>query len=276
MACFGGDTVYAALAASFWSDHVRLVTPIGNDFPGAHLKKLQLSGWDLSGMPQRDIPTTRNWIVYEYDGMRTWIIRSDPDDFYELSPIPADVPPAYQNARAFLILAMDLTAQMELTPYLKSLGAVIALDPQEDYIVGNQDQIFNMLSQVDIFLPSQEEVHRLLGHRDYMRAGREFAEYGSGTVIIKMGEEGALIYDNAADKFWNIPVYPTAAQDTTGAGDSFSGGFMAMYIRSGDLWKSGLAGAVSASFAIEGFGATHVFDVTRQSAHQRLQEMLSQ
>ena len=226
-------------------------------------------------MPLRSLPTIRNWIVYEYDGRRTWITRSNPDDFFELSPRPVDIPSAYLAAKSFLVLAMDLAAQETLAPFLKSLGSVVCLDPQEDNILGNQERVFKILSSVDIFLPSQEEVHRLLGHRDYERAAREFVQYGPKIVGVKMDEQGSLIFDSERDQFWKIPIYRTCVQDTTGAGDSFCGGFMAMYMKSGDLYKSGLAGAVSASFAVEAYGTAKLFDVKREEAEQRLEELLS-
>ncbi len=276
MASFGGNTIYASLAASYWSDHVRLVAPIGIDYPDTHMKKLREVGWDLSGMPLRNIPTTRNWVVYEYDGRRTWIIRSNPEHFHDLSPLPHDIPESFLRAKSFLIMGMELSAEESLAPFLKSLGSVVCFDPQEDNMIGNQDRVFRLLKSVDIFLPSQVEVHRLLGHNDYECAAREFVKQGPKIVVIKMGGQGSLIYDSEQDQFIQIPIYPTEVKDTTGAGDSFCGGFMAMYIKTNDLRKAGLAGAVSASFAIEGLGITDIFNVTRQDAETRLNTMLFQ
>jgi ribokinase len=61
--------------------------------------------------------------------------------------------------------------------------------------------------------------------------------------------------------------------DTTGAGDAFCGGFMAMYTLTSDLYNAGLAGAVSASFAVEDFGLSHMFDVTPKQALNRFIEL---
>ena len=275
MACSGGDTIYAALAASYWNDRVQFVAPIGSDFPKENIEAFTRSGWCTDGMPERPLPTIRSWVVYENDGRRTWIPRSDPTDFYSLSPVPGDIPDTFLKAKSYLILAMDLQAQVELAPFLRSLNAIVALDPQEDNIVGKKDIVFEMLKSIDIFLPSQEEVHRLLGHRDYERAAREFSEHGSQIVVIKLGGDGSLIYDKGQQRYWHIPVYPTTVVDTTGAGDSFSGGFMANYVQSRDLQKSGLAGAVSASFAIEDFGNTHMLEVTPDMAERRFSELSS-
>jgi sugar/nucleoside kinase (ribokinase family) len=270
MACFGGDTIYASLAASYWIDQVQFVAPLGNDFPLAHLAKLSQSGWSLQGLPRRDVPSIRNWVIYENDGRRTWVLRSDPGNFSSLSPTPADIPPAFQSPKAALILAMDLKSQEQLVTTLKAKGTLIALDPQENYIYGNEARIFKMLSDVDIFFPSQIEISRLLGHDNYQRAAQEFADIGCQVVVIKMGGEGSLIYQKSTAQIWKIPAYPTTVIDTTGAGDAYCGGFMAMYLDSGNLQKSGLAGTVSASFAVEDFGLSHMFSIAREMARDRL------
>lgn len=276
MACFGGDAIYAGLSARLWSPKVELVAPVGTDYPPEHVSSLKQGGWDLSGMPQRAVPTHRNWVIYEQDGRRTWVLRTDPDHFYTLSPLTEDVPPAFLDTRAFLILAMDLAAQEDLVAGLRGKDALIALDPQEDYIPGNEQRVLKMLSGVDIFLPSEIEVERLLGHRDYRRAAQQFAELGCRVVGIKLGAQGALIFDAGSGEWARLPAYPAHVVDTTGAGDSFSGGFMARYVQTGDIRQAGWAGIVSASFAVEGFGLSHLFDVTSEQAQARLAALLKQ
>ncbi len=273
--CFGGDAIYAALGAGCWSDSVRFVAPAGADFPEDHLAYLHQLGMDTRGLPRRTIPGVHYRVVYENNTERTWSIISQGSDFAILSPTLQDIPADYLDARAFLILAMDLAAQEALAPALRKHGT-LALDPQEEYIPGNERRVLDMLKNVDIFLPSQEEVFLLLKHRNYEQACRVFAECGPTLVVIKMGQEGSLIFDARANRFHRIPIFKTAAVDTTGAGDTYSGGFMAMYVRSGDIVQSGLAGAVSASFAIQDFGLTHMFSLQHSQAQDRLQAMLRQ
>jgi sugar/nucleoside kinase (ribokinase family) len=270
MGSFGGDAIYAALGASYWCNRVGFVAPIGTDFPQEHLSKLQAAGWDTSGLANRELPSIRNWVVYEGDGRRTWILRSDPGDFLELSPRFEDIPDGFRSARAALLLAMDLTAQDWLVSQLKAPGKLVALDPQEDYIAGNQGRIFEMLSSVDIFLPSSEEVYRLTGSRDYEKAAIEFTGYGCRIVVVKLGAEGSLIYERSTNQFWRIPAYPVTVIDTTGAGDAYCGGFIAMYIKTHDLERSGLAGAVSASFAVESMGLDSMLQIKPGMAAARL------
>lgn len=272
MGAFGGDAVYAALAAALWSQDVKFVAPIGNDYPPENIQALEKRGWGKDCLPVRDVPTHRNWVIYEEDGRRTWVLRSNPGDFFILSPLVEDIPPAFLNTRAFLVLAMDLAAQENLVNGLHGGQALVALDPQEDNIVGHEQRVLDMLSKVDIFLPSEIEVQRLLGHSDYHLAARQFSELGCKVIAIKLGAQGSLIYDRANNQFFDIPVYKTKTVDTTGAGDSFSGGFMSQYARNQNVLLSGLAGTISASYCVEGFGLSHMFAVTPQMAAQRLKD----
>jgi sugar/nucleoside kinase (ribokinase family) len=272
LGCFGGDAIYSAFGAACWSEKVGFVAPVGTDFPEEHLTHLMETGWDTRGLPKRAIPSIRNWVIYKDNNHRKWILESNPDDFFELSPTINDIPVDYLNSKAFMILAMDLAAQEALAPALRKTG-IVAIDPQEDYIEGNIDRILAMLSNVDIFLPSQEEVFRLLGHHDYKRACKQFSGYGARIVVIKMGSEGSLIYDNSSQSFLRIPIYESEVVDTTGAGDAYCGGFMAMFVKSGDLSKAGLAGAVSASFAIEGIGLTHMLHIDPAEAQARFAKL---
>ena len=66
--------------------------------------------------------------------------------------------------------------------------------------------------------------------------------------------------------------WPTRAErvvDTTGAGDGFAGGFLAGWITHGDLQKSIEQGVVSASFAIEEWGARRIVKTTSAELHAR-------
>lgn len=270
--CFGGDTIYSALGAALWSSRVGFVAPVGTDFPQEHLAHFQLFGWDTRGLVKRAIPSIRNIVAYKDNDNREWTLESDPDDFFALSPTMQDIPSDYLQSRAFMILAMDLAAQENLAPELRKFG-LVAVDPQEDYIAGNIARIRAMLKNVDIFLPGQEEVYRILGHRDYEKACVQFAEDGAGVVVVKMGSDGSLIYSSSDGKYCHIPSYKTNVVDPTGAGDAYCGGFMAKYAQSGDLVASGLAGTVSASFAIEQFGLSHMFTLDKQIAQQRYNEL---
>jgi len=273
--CFGGDALYATLSGRIWSKHVSFVAPIGNDTPELFFSQLNNSGIDLLGMPSRNLPMIRNIVKYHAAGERQWTLLSDPDLFFPLSPVPSDIPISYLSSKAFLILAMDMKAQEILVPFLKNSGALIALDPQEDYILGNEQRLLNVLKDVDIFMPNQDEVYNLLKHRDWHKAAKELANYGPKIIVIKCGADGSLIFDANLNTTMTIPAFDTQAKDTTGAGDSYCGGFMTVFTEGHNLIRAGIAGTVSASFAIEGYGHSHMFNINPTEAQQRFTKLIN-
>ena len=270
--CTGGDALYATLAARPWEARTELVAPVGNDFPAGILDQMQRACLSAAGLPRRDLPTLHNRIEYFADGTRQWTLYATEDEFEALSPRSSDIPGSYGQADAFLILAMTLPAQRELVETLRKGSATIALDPQEDYIFGNERDIRAMIGGVDIFLPSAEEVQRLLGHNDWSRAARTFADLGPLVVVVKLGAEGCLVHERESGRQTRLPAFPgVGVIDTTGAGDSFCGAFMATYLR--DPARPVLAaraGAVAASFTIAGYGVDPLFNADPEAMRRRL------
>ncbi len=69
-------------------------------------------------------------------------------------------------------------------------------------------------------------------------------------VLFTKGENGSLIYDAENGKFYNIPCAEAKVVSTVGAGDSYSAAFLCEYLRSGDILKSGNAGANLSAFVV--------------------------
>ena len=193
--------------------------------------------------------------------------------FHELSPKPADIPEQFLAADSFLVLAMTLAAQEELLAFLRErTSAVLILDLQEDYISGNEDRILALLSMTDIFMPSADEVQQLLGTNDWMEAARHFASLGPSLVVIKLGDQGCLLYDAERDEAISLPAFTKEnVLDTTGAGDSFCGGFVAaLDERGNNLLEAARAASVSAFFAISNYGADDLFTASATEAGRLL------
>jgi sugar/nucleoside kinase (ribokinase family) len=273
--CTGGDALYATLAARAFEPTCELVAPVGADFPESVRQQMRRVGLGDAGFAPRGLPTLRNRVEYFADGTRRWTLFASEEAFDILSPRPLDIPSGYLGAKAFMVLAMTLSAQLVLVPQLRAdTGAIIALDPQEDYIAGNEDKIRAMIAQLDVFMPSAEEVRRLLGITDWSAAARIFAGLGPQVVVVKLGAEGCLVYDRRRDAEFRIPAFPVAeVVDTTGAGDSFCGAFMALYLADPDKpERAARAGAVAASFTVAGYGVAPLFDATPEQVRQRFEQ----
>ncbi len=269
--CVGGDALYAALGARLWEPATEMVAPRGRDFSTAVADQIAHAGLSLAGLAVRPVPTIRNRVVYDRRGERQWTLYSSPADFHTLSPVPGDIPPSFLHAEAFLIAAMSLEAQEALIPWLRAhTQGVVALDLQEDYINGNEDRLCALIRLVDIFLPSEDEVRQLFGHEDWLVAARESTALGPRIAVIKRGAAGSLVYNRESRKVLEIPPFPGPVVDTTGAGDAYCGGFLARHLQNPrDLARAARAGAISASFAIAGFGTGPLFATRAEMAAER-------
>lgn len=265
-ASIGGDALYGVLAARLFLPDAEMVAPVGCDLPASVWSVIDGAGLSRDGLPVRPCPTIRTRFAYRTDDRRVETLLSSEADFDILSPRGADMPAHYWGARAFMVLAMTLAAQQDLVASLRAASrAPIALDLQEDYIAGNETAILDLVGQVDVFMPSADEVRRLIGVREPAHAARYFAALGPRIVVIKQGGAGVLVHDARSGAAFIRAACPGPVVDTTGAGDAFCCGFMASLVQApDDLARAASAGTVAASFAVAEFGPGSLFEARKK------------
>lgn len=77
----------------------------------------------------------------------------------------------------------------------------------------------------DIVLPTREDEADLFGDISTAATAARIAGYGVAEVVVKCGADPAQIYADGAHHA--VPALKVEAVDTTGAGDSFCGGYLA-------------------------------------------------
>ena len=121
---------------------------------------------------------------------------------------------------------------------LKTLGISVSLDtnwaPE-----GNWEQVMQILPLVDVFLPNEEEALAITGASAYGQAGAILSKK-IPLVVIKRGASGASVFKGEREiRVTNQDVWKgrIMVKDTTGAGDSFDGGFLYEWLQGSDLEK---------------------------------------
>ena len=89
-----------------------------------------------------------------------------------------------------------------------------------------------------------------------------------------MGAEGSLIAANNKSLFWLPPPFVENIIDVTGAGNAYCGGFIVGLSTFNDVIKAGAYASVSASFAMEQFGALYQRPDFENEAIQRLNQYM--
>jgi ribokinase len=297
----GGNALYAAVGARVWGAQVGLLARVGENYPAGWLDTLRHHGLDVTGIRsvsgQQDMRT-----FYAYldprtrvdtdpalhfarigqplpDDLRDYMHstpgQDDPDEYEPLAVRPEDWLSAYDGARALHLSPISVRTHANLPTRARQAGIMqITADPGERYMVPQlRPYVEALLQNVDVFLPSEMEVRSLMGGVDLWKAATEFARHGPRIVVIKAGDQGALVYERDRNRRTHILPYPACVVDTTGAGDSFCGGFALGLAATGDPIRAALYGTVSASFVIEGYGALFALRAVPDEARARLNHL---
>jgi sugar/nucleoside kinase (ribokinase family) len=294
----GGNALYAAIGARVWSERVGLLARVGENYPDGWLDALEQNGLDVRGIHtvpgRQDMRTFYAYVdprtrldtdpAYHFarigqplpDDLHDYVHstpgQDDPDRYEPLAVQPKDWPPAFEGARALHLSPISIRTHAHLPERARQAGVTqITADPGERYMVPRlRPHVEALLENVEAFMPSEMEVRSLLGDIDLWDAALEFARHGPRIVVIKVGDQGALVYERGRGRRTHVPPYPACVADVTGAGDSFCGGFAVGLAETGDPVRAALYGTVSASFAIEGYGALYALRASPAQARHRL------
>ena len=291
----GGNALYAAVGAAIWAQPVELWARVGQNFPQRWLAALPAQGIGTSGLVR--IPGDqdhRTFYAYTPDGRRDdtqpevhfarinqpmpaalhGYIHStpgqdDPDRYEPLALRPSDWPSVWTNSptQGVHLSPLSISTHWRVPPHLRRCGVRwITIDPGERYMLPEHIPIIRqILAQVDAFLPSDQEVRSLFGAQvELWQAAETLCQWGAPLVVIKNGANGVLLLQGKGGSRIHLPAYHRLGDDrivdVTGAGDAFCGGFMAGLAQSGDAVAAARQGLVSASYAIEGYGALYALE----------------
>ena len=179
-------------------------------------------------------------------------------------------PAAWRKARAFHLAPMPFDRQCELVDDLSRIeGAVVSLDPYRLLTSESVGDWRDVCSRVDALFLSEDEME--VGDRDEPRpALRSLADGRLRFVLFKRGARGGILYDARGDRFLEWAPRSAAVVDPTGAGDAFAAGFLAGWLRDEALDPALLRGVVTASFALEDWGAAGMLRADAGTAAARL------
>jgi sugar/nucleoside kinase (ribokinase family) len=280
-AAAGGNALYSAIGARLWSEGVGIASCIGTDYPEKYLKAMMDGGLDLSGIRRTDGPSLHLWILYEQDGSRQIIPQKVSEDFVDcLDPIPTQIPQPYLDASMAHLSATGFDAQQKIAKYLHQQNLPISYDitqasmPSDGAEFGSLDNF--AIQHCEFLLPSLAEIELIWGQKPSLSLFKQLSQNGPKLIVVKMGHEGSLVYNADKNQTFRIPIFPVDAVDSTGAGDAYCGGFMAGYGESESAVEAAVRGTVSASFAIEDFGALHLLNVRKNDAVDRINTVRKQ
>jgi ribokinase len=267
----GGKGANQAVAAARLGAQVSMVGRVGRDaFAGPLLDNLAAAGVDHAFVMQDlEAATGVALIVVDDAGQNSIVVASGAN--MRLSPADVDAAEAAVAAADVLLLQLEspLDTVIRAAQMARAHQVTVILNPAPA-----RSLPVALLSLVDVLVPNESETALLTNMPVSDRADTEVAakalrELGVGTVILTLGERGALLAREGGTALF--PAFDVTPVDTTAAGDAFVGGFAVALAEGRSLAEAVRWGNAAGALATTRLGAQTSLP-TRQALERLLAE----
>ena len=228
----GGKGSNQAVAAGRLGADVTFITRLGRD-PFAEMAR---TTWTQAGVKSAVIETPQSYtgaayiFVEETTGNNAIIVC--PGAATLISPADIDANAALIGSAGVFVTQLEqpIDAAVRALEIARAAGVTTILNPAPAARL--PDRIYALS---DYLTPNETETEELTGIRvetvdDARRAADRLLEIGVGTVIVTLGDKGALLHSKGQSE--HVPAVKAGpVAETTGAGDAFNGGLAAALAR---------------------------------------------
>lgn len=268
----GGACTYIALAASYFTSPVQVVSVVGDDFPTETLDYLKARGADLEGLQIRQGEKSFFWAGKYHSNMNG---RDTLDtQLNVLATFDPVLPASYRNTQFLMLGNLTPQVQMRVIEQMETKPKMIALDTMNFWMDIALDDLLRVIRKIDVLIINDEEARQLSGEYSLLKAAKIIHDMGPKNLVIKKGEHGALLFHSG--QMFYAPALPLAEViDPTGAGDTFAGGFMGWIAKTGDtsfdnMKRAVIYGSAMASFCVEKFSIERLQELTPEMIEDRV------
>jgi sugar/nucleoside kinase (ribokinase family) len=169
--------------------------------------------------------------------------------------------------------------QMKVLDQMNKRPKLVMLDTMNFWMDIAWDDVLEVLKRVDVLTVNDEEARQLSKEYSLVKAAKKILSMGPKYLIIKKGENGALLF-HGNDLFF-APALPLEdVFDPTGAGDSFAGGFIGHLSSTDDISfenmkRAVIYGSAIASFCVEKFGIDRVVSLSDAEFKERVSQFVN-
>lgn len=270
----GGAATFIGLAASYFKTDAAIVSVVGDDFPATYLELFRDKGIDVSGLEVVEGAKTFFWKGrYHNDLNRRDTLATELNVLADFKPV---VPKAYSDADLLMLGNLHPEIQLSVIRQMQKRPKLIVLDTMNYWMNHTWDTLMEVIREIDVIVINDEEARQLSGQYSLVKAASMIGAMGPDYVVIKKGENGALLFHE--DRIFFAPALPLEdVFDPTGAGDSFAGGFAGYLaetenISFGNLKNAVIHGSNLASFCVERFGTERLLDLKQPEINTRLDQ----
>jgi sugar/nucleoside kinase (ribokinase family) len=272
----GGAASYIALAASYFTKNIGLVSVIGDDFPQDFLNTLENAGVNLEGLQVKKGEKSFFWSgKYHNDLNSRDTLDTQLNVLANFEPI---VPESAKNAEFLMLGNLVPAVQRSVIEQMHSRPKLIVMDTMNFWMDIAMDELKKTIAMVDVLAINDAEARQLSGEYSLVKAAQIILNMGPSVLVIKKGEHGALLFNK--EEVFYAPALPLEEVfDPTGAGDTFAGGFIGYLSKTRDISfenmkRAIIFGSAMASFTVERFGTERLLGLNAKVIEERVQEFI--
>lgn len=251
---FGGKGANQAVALAKLGRETVFLGMVGEDEFGASvLAAMAADGVDMSRVERVSAPTGTALICVDARAQNNIVVIPGANGLVDR---------AYVERNRAAVEGCDILLAQHETPIettefafalAKRLGKTTVLNPAPAHELSDA-----LISNVDILAPNEHELARITGlptgtDAQVEAAAKTLLERGMTAVVVTLGGRGAMLVEAGGARLF--PAHKVPVADTTAAGDSFIGGFVAEYAQSGDLSAAVALGQAVAALSVQKNGA---------------------
>jgi ribokinase len=275
----GGGALYSAIGAQIWNDRVGLHTVAGRPSIVKVRAEIAARGLDTTGLVDIDGNGLQLWVLHESETAKQQIPRLSSSTAMEMDASRGPLPDTYRaEARGFHVAPQGSASTIATIRELRRLmsHAVITADViADDYANPRLYRDLGFLDGVTAFLPSNAEIERIWSPASIESWLAERSVAHGCHIAAKLGDRGSLLVDAISGKQCHVPALAVPVLDTTGAGDSYCGGFLAGLVAGRPTAECAAMGTVSASYVVQARGALATPQPTAADRDERLRTVMS-
>jgi len=272
----GGAASYIALASSYFTKEINLVSVVGDDFPQEFMNTLKNQGVNLEGLQIKQGEKSFFWSGRYHNDMNSRdTLDTQLNVLGDFDPI---VPDAYKNCEFLMLGNLMPSVQQKVLAQLPNRPKLIVLDTMNFWMDIAMPELLETLKGIDVLTINDSEARQLSGEYSLVKAAQKILAMGPKALVIKKGEHGALLFNK--EEVFFAPALPLEdVFDPTGAGDSFAGGFIGYLAKTKDISfenmkRAIIFGSAMASFTVEKFGTERLIGLSQEDVTDRVQEFV--
>jgi sugar/nucleoside kinase (ribokinase family) len=246
----GGNAGSTSFTLAKLGTPVTIATLVGHDSTAeVVLGHLRAVGADVSRVQYVNAPTSIAISLIRNNGQRAllYMLGAASEDFPAFT-----YPPDANHFHLAAVYRMKYLRKHapDFLRQAREAGLRTSLDAQWDTEGEWMKVLAPSLPFTDYTLLNEDEAFHLTGHSEPAAAARSLRDAGADHVVIKLGPRGC--WANGVE----IPGHQVPVVDTTGAGDCFSGGFVAALQRGFSIVEAARFANVVGALAVGKVGAT--------------------